>query len=311
MKHGLFINQKKAICSIYESGLMIKDVIKGYSNEYTIDYAELDASLTGISTFHYDFFIVNWHNHTLNISNSLLNKLIGPKIAIVVEVNPNDYIPYTPDWFDAYAVIDPTKERSGKFFPFPRPLVEAETKPLLDENKFILGSFGLYSEQFSNEKRFDEIIDAANSSNRDCVVRINLPLPTYTNTSITQIANYGKWLEKKANSNVDVVISHDYMDRNKLIAWLSEHNMNCFPYYRERPGLAAVTDQAVSSGRAIMTTNCSTFRHLHKYIDSYPNQSYLSLAESTLYGVGRMRNDWSANKFRLTFDNMLRELRII
>ena len=154
-------------------------------------------------------------------------------------------------------------------------------------------------------------MDAANSSGKDCIVRINLPVPTYTNTPLTVIVNYGKWLEKKAKSNVEVVITHDYMDRYALILWLSEHNINCFPYYRERPGLAAVADQAISSGRAIMTTDCNTFRHLHRYIDHYPSQSYMYLAEHTAEGVKRMQEDWSPDNFRKTFNSMLKELKII
>ena len=120
---------------------------------------------------------------------------------------------------------------------------------------------------------------------------------------MTDIVNYGKSLEKRAKSNVDVVITHDYMDRDKLVEWLSQHNMNCFPYYRDRPGLSAVTDQALSSGRAIMTTECNTFRHLHRYINHYPKESYLELSKSTLLGVQQMREDWSPENFRKGFND--------
>lgn len=311
MKHGVFINQQNTLCSIYESGRMIKDIIKGFSDEYTIDYVEADPSLTKFDWYPYDFYIINWHPHTLAIKRDLLAKMKGPKIAVVVEVSEKEYIPFTPDWFNAYAIIDPTKSRKDNFFPLPRPILSAPTLPLLDKNKFVLGSFGLYAHPFAEEKRFYEVVDAATKSGRESIVRINLPMASYTYTSMTEIVNYGKSLEKRAGKKVEVIVTHDYMDRDVLVGWLSQHNMNCFPYYRERPGLSAVTDQSISSGRAIMTTECNTFRHLHKYISHYPNQSYEQLAESTLPGVQKMKEDWSPEKFRLGFDNMLRELRII
>jgi len=314
MKRGMFINTIKANCSIYESGLMIYDVLKS-SEEYTLDYVESDAGLTQYykyGTPPYDFCIVNWHPYTLAIPQHLLLQ-IPAKIAIVVEVVPTqrEYTPMTPDLFDAYAIIDPTREKYGNYFPLPRPILRSATKPLLDKDKLVLGSFGLYSESFKHEKRFGEIVEAANNSGRDSIVRINLPVPKYTSTSLVTIKSYGDWLKSIAKSNVEVIVTHDYMTREQLVEWLSEHNMNCFPYYRERAGLAAVTDQSISAGRAIMTTECNTFRHLHKYISSYPKQTYLQLLESSVSGVKQMQEDWSSENFIKGFNDMLREKKIL
>jgi len=312
MKRGVFINQIRANCSIYESGLMIYDVLKE-SKEYSIDYIETDFRLNQFKRMAkqpYDFHIVNWHPYTLAIGQ---NEIIGlrNRIAIVLEVGPNEYTPVTPAFFDAYAIIDPTKGRRDTCFPLPRPVLPAPGKPLLDNKKLVLGSFGLFSQQFSHEKKFEEIVDQANKSGRESIVRINLPIPNYTSTPLPVIRKYGDWLKSLAKSNVEVIVTHKYMTRNELVGWLSEHTMNCFPYYRDRAGLSAVTDQAVAAGRAVMTTECNTFRHVHKYISHYPKQSYPELAESTLAGVKQMQQDWSPANFRLHFDNMLVEMRMI
>lgn len=311
MKHGVFINQRKTSCSIYESGKLISDILKANPVDYTIDYLEMDSSLTGFSWYPYDFHIINWHPHTLAISRDILNKIKTKKIAVVVEVDNLNYNPFTPEWFDAYMVIDPTKDRKGNYFPFPRPIQDSPTFPLLSENKLVLGSFGLFSHQFQHEKRFDEVILAANNCGGDAIVRINLPVASFTYTTMAQISEYTDKLKRLAKSNVDVRISKSYMDRDDLVGWLSEHTMNCFPYYRNRPGLAAVTDQAIASGRAIMTTECNTFRHLHRYIDSYPNKSYLELAESTPSGVLKMRDEWSPKNFKQHFGSMLKSLKVL
>lgn len=313
MKRGVFINPLKANCSIYESGLMIKDCLVDSEN-YTLDYIETDSTLTQYYTLakpSYDFYIINWHPYTLPIPQNLVTKF-SARIAIILEIGSGarEYAPMTPNIFDAYAVIDPTKERKDNFFPLPRPILELPTKSLLDDNKLVLGSFGLFNRQFANEKRFEEIIEQANNSNRECIVRINLPFANYTNTPLSKIIEYGKGLSKLAKSNVETIITHNYMSREELVGWLSQNTMNCFPYYRNRAGLSAVTDQAISAGRAIMTTECDTFRHLHKYISYYPKQSYIELSESTLNGVKQMQQDWSSKNFRISFNNMLREMKI-
>lgn len=310
MKHGVLLNQRKANCSIYESGLLVKDILKKSSEEFSIDYVETDGNLSGFKKYPYDFYIINWHPHTLSIAKHQIDKMKN-KIALVVEVSPDNNLPFTPDWFDAYMIIDPTKNREGKFFPFPRTILPSTTKPLLDKDKIVLGSFGLFSYKFKDEKRFNEIIENANKSRKECIVRINLPTGTFTYTPMKEITEYSNWLKSLAKSNVEVIITHNYMERNELVEWLSENTMNCFPYYRERPGLAAVADQAISAGRAIMTTECNTFRHLHKYINYFPRESYQELLKSTVEGVKKMQEDWSVDNFKKSFRNMLVEMRVL
>ena len=115
MKHGVFINQNKASCSIYESGLVIKNILRGKSTEYTLDYIETDGVLSGMGKYPYDFHVVNWHPHTLNIGRARTERMKN-RIAIVVEVSPDNNLPFTPDWFDAYMIIDPTKKREKAFY---------------------------------------------------------------------------------------------------------------------------------------------------------------------------------------------------
>src|SRR3972149_1993639 len=142
MKRGMFINSRKANCSIYESGLMIKDILLD-SEEYTLDYVETDSNLVEYSKHAkppYDFYIINWHPHTLAIPQSRLSGL-SARIAIVMEVTPEhrDYTPMVVGGFDAYAIIDPTRERYDNNFPLPRPILRFPTKPLLDKKKLVLG----------------------------------------------------------------------------------------------------------------------------------------------------------------------------
>ena len=58
MKRGLFVNNKKAKDSIYESGYMVYKCLV-QSNQYVLDYQEVDIDDRQIKTG-YDFYFFNY-----------------------------------------------------------------------------------------------------------------------------------------------------------------------------------------------------------------------------------------------------------
>ena len=315
MIRGLFINPSKTNCSIYESGAMISRILTD-SRAYDLDIINISREDVlnenyGIPNG-YDFYLINWHSWALPIKEDRIKKLVGKKLCIVLEVSAEEMFPklYTqPTWFDACMVIDPTKQREKNGYPFPRPILFVENlRPLLSDKIPVLGSFGL----LTAGKRFEEIITNANKMD-NCIVRINVPPAfwAWDSPGCKRLVDFANELRRLAKGTIDLRITDNYMTQEELIRWCSENTINIFPYYRKQPGLSAVTDQAISSGRGIAVTNCDTFRHIHKYISYYPKQSYLQLAESSLAGVKKMQEDWSTGNFLLAFENMLREEKVL
>jgi hypothetical protein len=310
MPVGLFVNSKKATCSIYESGLMIYDTLKR-SSKYGLRYFETTRMPNTPKNSEeyipngYDFYVINWHFSTNKVPKSVLQKLSGIKIAPVLEVGVTDTFVYTDrSLFDAYLILDPTKQPERNSYIFGRPLELAENiKPQLEKLSF--GSFGLHIPG----KRFEDIIKVATDLNEDCIVRINIWQGVYV-FNMHLSATFDTW-RKLAGPKVDLRLTSNYMDKQELISWCSEHSLNVFPYYRDAPGLAATTDQAIASGRALAVTYCSTFRHLFPYISYFPKQSYLELIESTPPGVKQMQIDWHPDKFVEKFEEVLTDKGIL
>ncbi len=301
---GLFVNQVRNQCSIYESGLMIYNTLKiGYPD---LEYMEVDKSYMNDEIYSgYDFYIFNWHHNTLPISKSTIDRIRGIRIGILLEVGPVELKPFMKeDLFDAYMVMDPTKIRSGKYFPFPRPLEIVDSLlPLLSEDVPVFGTFGF----LVPGKNFGEVLQVANSLGRECILRMNLPDAKFTGVPFQMVKDFASRLYKFKSDNVDLRITHDYMSKPDLIRWCSQNSLNVFPYYRDLPGLSAVTDQAIVAGRGMAITECNTFRHLAKYISYYPKETYLQLSESTLPGIKQMQDDWSNDKFIDKFGELLSE----
>jgi hypothetical protein len=107
---------------------------------------------------------------------------------------------------------------------------------------------------------------------------------------------------------IKLKITHDILSKSDLIKLCSNQTINCFFYNRQHlysAGLSAVTDQAISSGRPLLVTSDRTFRHIHKYINYFPNISLKEAIEQTQSGVLQMKTEWSCHNFLLKFEKIL------
>ena len=142
---GIFLNTKKANCSIYESGVMMYEALK-LSDYYCLDYLEIDQNSCKVSN-QYNFYVFNYHHGSMGWLNTkkLAKQLTGLKITLVLEVSPNNpFILCPPDDFDIYCVLDPTvKINDQRVYAFPRPLETFENGTPYQEPKVpTIGTFG-------------------------------------------------------------------------------------------------------------------------------------------------------------------------
>lgn len=300
---GLFINCKKSKDSIYESGLMVYNTLR-LSNKYLLDYTEITENENIISTG-YNFYFFNYHHHTMRwLDTRFIKELPGLKVTMVLEILPNDPFVLSPEnRFDAYVVLDPTlKHRNKSAFAFPRPLEKIDNVPAYIEKDIpVIGTFG-----FSTKgKGFHHVVEAVNKEFEKAIVRINIPFGTYVPDSEKYAAFLANLCKEKAKPGIEVVVTHDYMDKEELIKWCSENTLNCFLYDRDVPGLAATTDQAIISDRPLSVSENNTFRHILEYITPYPKMSLKESIENSLSNVRKMAEDWLPENFAKRFEYVL------
>lgn len=305
------MNTPKANCSIYESGVMIYKSLL-LSKRYNLDYLEIDEKHRDVAN-QYDFYAFNCHHATMGwLNTKCIRSLTGMKITFVLEVLPNDPFVLCPEKdFDAYCVLDPTMNVADKrVYAFTRPLEMIESNTSYQESKIpIIGTFGFATPG----KGFELVVEAVNREFNEAMVRINMPYGTYTdspslNFAKMRYANYLKELcQKAAKKSVRVIVTHDYLTKEELIAWCGQNTLNCFLYNRNQPGLAATTDQAISSGRPLAVSTNETFRHIHPYITPYPFQSLKESIESSRPHVLKMQRDWAPKNFVIKFEAVLHD----
>lgn len=296
---GVFINTQKANCSIYESGAMVYQCLK-LSDRYSLDYIE--ANPQDFTLYPYDFYFFNYHHVAMKfLDTQRLKQLPGLTLTTILETLPNNPFPLCPsDIFDIYCAIDPTMNIPDKrVYAFPRPLEVVEhITPYKETQIPVIGSFGFAT----IGKGFELVVDAVNKEFDEAVVRINIPSATYADSNNWNLykQKYSDYLSglcrKIAKPGIKVIITNDFMNKSELIEWCGQNTINCFFYDRNQPGLAATTDQAITSGRPLLVSANDTFRHIHPYIRPYPYQGLREAINSSKAAVLKIKEDWQDRK---------------
>lgn len=324
---GAYVNTAAAQCSIYESGRMVYRNICD-SPFYDLEYFSLDSMdielfsregklqrtdgqgpESGQEPVEYDFYVFNWHFITMasTLSPESIARLPRPKFTVVLELAPNDPLQLVPPGvFDGHIALDPSADPTHSIFPFPRPLDGDPWVGRLERNEIpVIGSFGFGTPG----KGFELLVEAVNREFDQAVVRVNIPSGTYVFTDSFHKQDYPRYIEsvckKIAKPGVEVRFSYDFLTPDGLVAWCAENDLNCFMYTRAQPGLAATTDQAVTSGRPLATISNDTFRHIHRYIPPYPVMGLRQALATTTPQVQRLQQDWSREAFSNRFHQML------
>lgn len=306
MPRGIFINPREAKCSIYESGRMMYKALL-LSDKYELDYIEVDKDKRSIPDA-YDFYVFNYHHTTMGwLDTKCVRLLPGIKITFVLEVVLNNPFVLCPsEDFNAYCVLDPTMNITNKrVYAFPRPLeIPIKTTLYQASPVPVIGSFGFGT----HGKGFELVVDAVNKEFDEAIIRINIPVGTYTLKNLA--GDIEALCKKTAKKGIQVVFTHDFMSKEELIEWCGQNTLNCFLYDRNMPGLSATTDQAISSGRPLAVSENVTFRHIIEYIKPYPHRTLKESIEVSQSEVLRMQKNWAPANFAKRFEQVLTDFNV-
>lgn len=300
----MFVNNKKAKDSIYESGYMVYNCLVKSGN-YILDYQEVDEKNREIK-LGYDFYFFNYHPATMKwLQTRHLKKTLGFVISMILEVAPNDPFVLCPsNHFNFYCALDPTINSKYKnVFAFPRPLEKVDfILPVVYNEIPIIGSFGFATKG----KGFQHVVEAVNKEFDKAIVKINIPYGDFVPESEQYAYFLGKFCKEKAKAGIEVQVTHDFMSKEELIKWCASNTLNCFLYDRNMPGLSATTDQAIVSGKPLAVSANDTFRHITSYLTPYPKFSLLDSIEKSGVIVNKMNLDWQPEKFMEKFEHILK-----
>ena len=303
VSRGLFINNKKAKDSIYESGHMVYECLK-LSDKFVLDYCEVDVNDRTIN-IGYDFYFFNYHPVTMGwLQTAHLKKELGYVITMILEVAPGDAFIMCPErHFNFYCALDPTITSAQKnLYAFPRPLEKINFElPIVKNEIPVIGSFGFATKG----KGFHHVVEAVNKEFDKAIVKINIPYGDFVPESKEYAFYLGEICKQKAKPGIEVQVTHDFMSKEALIKWCVGNSLNCFLYDRDMPGLSATTDQAIVSEKPMAVSDNDTFRHITAYLTPYPKMSLKESMETSAPIIKKMEEDWLPEKFKNKFEEIL------
>jgi len=312
---GLFLNSPFGQCSIHESGNMVYNAIKNIP-WIKWDYENLtEKILNTAQSVHqrYNFVLFNYHPFTANWLNlDSVKEIQCLKINMVLETLPHDIYALCPKGvFDVHLAIDPTiNDEPNVIYGMPRPIVNVipdMPEPYTKSSRIRIGTFGFATPG----KGFERVVDAVNREFDEAEIRINIPAADFADSATKALhkMNYAQYLVENmkmiAKPGIEIIATDVFMSQNELVKWCRNNDINIFLYERAQPGLSATTDQAIASGRPLLVSDNSTFRHIHQFLKPYPFWNIKQSLIQSVSPVKEMQNAWSKNQFKMKFEKIL------
>lgn len=247
----LLINTKQKQCGAHQYLLRIFDLLKSDSRfEYTEFESESEFCKTDISV--YSHVILNYYN----LLFPWWNPYCHSRIYYIYHEGPIRF----PVSYDLILDSDPTAKNG-----IPRPTFKPKTLTTFTPGKIpVIGTFGfpLY------EKRFDEILRLVQEQFDEARIRISLPMCHHLDneTDDTKIRLFAQTIYQLIyKPGVKLEITHDFMDEDQLLTFLSTNDINMFLYDNgsTQRGCSSVIDYALNVNRPIAISNDSMFRHIY------------------------------------------------
>jgi hypothetical protein len=255
----LFINHIKSQCGVYNYGIRLYDIWKK-SKKYNIDYVEISNihEYYNLPFRKYKFYIYNYHVSTMPWLNNYTISKTNINIGILHECQTS--------LFNYCVDIQ---------YEVPRPIFENIPNSIISTNNNIIeflnygvntdipiiGSFGF---GFTN-KGFDKIIKTVNEQFNKAIIKIIMPFAQFGDNNGTT-ANYVKELcyMNNKNSNIKLMIIHDFLDDNDILYFLSKNTINIFLYdLMTGRGISSTIDFALSTNTPLGISDSYMFRHIY------------------------------------------------
>lgn len=285
MKTILFVTHRQKHCGVYEFG---KNVFNAISHSAKLAFIKaecdsLDELREAIHAHNPDVIIYNYHPSVMpwlciRTSKGIYRNNIAdiniPHVGIIHEVTQevaDAATGYRNTWilggmhkklnslFDFYIAPDPTLLlKNPLVFKTGRLVPEYTAVPA--PSVFTVGSFGFATPK----KGFERIVQKVQEEFDHAVIRINMPSADFGDADGTRAWAIAEKCRKLVyKKGIQLQITHDFFDDNRLLDFLAGNSMNVFMYEDTGGrGISSTPDYALAVKRPLAVTRCPMFRHI-------------------------------------------------
>jgi FkbM family methyltransferase len=267
----LLVSHRGERCGVHQFGRRLFETVQsgGQIDWRYVECGSMDEFLAGAAIFSPDAVVLNYHPATLAwVADARLKTCGVPCFAVFHEACQISADALDAGLFEYLLCPDPTLLPRNplavpvpRFIPCPRPA--AAQRPGL----FTVGSFGFATPG----KGFERLCGLVNAEFDSARIRINIPphdigtliLPAALDALLAECRN------RVSKPGITLEITHDFMDEETLLDFLSGNTINAFLYENaEQRGISSCIDYALASGRPVAVSGSSMFRNLHRVTPS-------------------------------------------
>lgn len=261
----LFVNSTEPACGVHQFGLNLWRILEP-SRNIQFNYAapaSLESMMRWMDAARPDVVLMNFYPSVIPwVTLQALNEIRSRRVKIVTIYHE---VPVTG--FDALLYPDPTfvgkYKNLNQWFGFGRPLPRAcEERPCEVPQVPLISTSGFGFAWKGHERLTKMVVDEFNHA----ILRLHLPFAKFGDADGAQArATAQRCRDIVAGSNIELQVSHDFMEPEAFIDWLAESDLNAYLYDETASsrGIASTIDHALAARRPVAVTRTHMMRHLH------------------------------------------------
>lgn len=300
----LFLNQPEARCGVSQYGIQTCDILRS-STKYSYlrhaahtlkEFYELCIQIRPRVVIINSETTMAWLDYlAMHVAADRQSADIGQTIKFVAIKHEQ-----TPTTHTLSGIIDSDPDKGA---PRPIPLYRSQCNP--PNGKPVIGTFGFGF----GDKGYHKLVDRVNDEFPEgSTLRVHMPYAYFGDNEGRGASFWADDIRRKAKPHINVEISHNFLDTDRLIDWLSCNHMNAFFYDRNYGrGIASTIDYALAANRPIAITNSWQFRHI---INSFPsinveNTSLTSIFNNGIKPLEKYHAKWNSAKLVKYYDDFV------
>lgn len=304
MKKIAIVQGHKQQCGVYQYGLSTYRILqKSKRYEYVlVPVSGPEEFVHKIGNIRPDAILFNYESSLLRwYDDYFAEKIPCPKFMMVGH-EPKVF----PNFYSASAnfVISPIiRVNSEKFFNIPRPVVDldhVEYKPPIGPIKIGNFGFGWYTKEYA------KIINRVNSQFIDehVILNFNIGLGDYVDITGKAAKELADECRKLVNPNIELNISHNFLEIDQLIEFLNQNDINIFYYSQDNNDgiVSSSTDYALAAKKPIGVNNSSMFRHILSDAIDINKTPIKNIIDQGLNPLSPIHQAFSEDNFRNCFE---------
>jgi SAM-dependent methyltransferase len=234
------------------------------------------------------------------ITQELSDKSVNYRNKFLFFRNPTNSI------FDFYIAADPTLLLKNPIVYKTGRLIKKYNceHPHIPE-KLTIGSFGFATPN----KGFEKIIELVQAEFEESIIKINIPPADFGDSQGENAKKIEENCKKLIrNPKIKLEITHDFLEGDKILDFLSRNSINIFLYEDSGPrGISSTIEYAMAVNKPIAISNNSMFRHI---LDIQPsicvnNNSLKKIIENGSQVLNERIDDWSEENMIWEYERII------